>query len=672
MTGPQPTEPPVSSQMETILRSLKGIRRVGPRKWVAFCPAHPDRREPSLSLRVGRDQPVLVYCFAGCTFKEIFAALRKRRPGNASLSRVLGKSSDDSRPPDPLPGWASVYGWNERLKGDLEARQYLEQRGINLDTLIEHAIGWNGRSYTLPVFGEHRLLDNLRTYDRNGSPKMRGLFGRGSQLYPPDVLGSDAEHVVLCEGEWDALLLNQHGIPAVAGTAGATTFKEEWAEQFKGRSVWVAYDCDEAGRKGARKAAGVLTKHAKAVHIVDLDLPDKGADVTDWFARYGRSSEDFLKLLEDPAETVKNPDDGESSDDYGFILGSDVRVRPVPWLWKGYIPRRKISILEGNPGRLKTTIAMDLIARVTKGKPMPGTKGRTEPGSVLVLCAEDDEDDTLVPRLMAVGADLSQLAFYKVDRDEDGQVVPLAIPDDLQELERRIKRLAKVTGVPVQLVVIDPITAYLGERINSHNDASVRKALYPLADLASRTEVAVLLVRHLNKDGSLQAEFRGGGSIAFTGASRSVLVVEKHPEEPNRYVLARVKNNLHAPVQSVVYEGVANTTYDAPAIRWISHSELDADSLLRGPDGRSAAPARKNAEAFLNEVLSDGPMKVPELEVLAKRAGISWRTVQRAKDDLKIVVRAVRDEAGQKFDHWEWSLPYPTTPQTAKDGSGGN
>lgn len=686
MTDTNATEPTIPSQMQRVLDVLEGARSVGSCKWEAFCPAHDDQHKPSLSVAIGDVQPVVLYCHAHCTVWEIEAALRKRDPRvkvtrgkGATSGPKMGSSAGSTKPErraEPLPNLAMVAGWHERLKGDAPAKEYLRSRGINKETLVAHRIGWNGRSYTLPVFDHRDSIVNLRTYDPTATPKMRGLTGRGSHLYPGEVLEREfATDVVLCEGEWDALLLDQNGIPAVTGTAGARTFKDEWAAKFKGKSVWIVYDCDDAGRTGATNAAGYLKKHAEAVHVVDLGLPDEGADVTDWFVRYERSVDDFVKVLENPADS---PLIAKADEEDGFTLGSDVQVSPVFWVWKGYIPLGKISILEGNPERFKTTIAMDLIARVTKGRAMPGTKGRTEPGSVFVVCAEDDADDTLVPRLMAVGADLTKVAFYKVGRDEDGQVVPLSIPDDLQQLESHLGKIAARTGVPVRLIVIDPITAYLSERINSHNDASVRKALYPLGDLAGRRDVAVLLVRHLNKDGSLQAEFRGGGSIAFTGAARSVLVVEKHPDEPGKYVLARVKNNLHAPVPSVMYEGVSSPTYDAPKIRWITHVDLDATSLLRGKDGRSAAPARKAAETFLAEVLSDGPMAVPEVEALAKRAGVSWRTVERAKNELRLLVTPVRHEGGKHIDHWEWALPYPIPgldrprpPQSAeKEGKG--
>ena len=145
---------------------------------------------------------------------------------------------------------------------------------------------------------------------------------------------------------------------------------------------------------------------------------------------------------------------------------------------------------------------------------------------MVIVCAEDDLGDTIVPRLLAHGADLSRIASVPLERDEHGHVRPLSLPEHQDRLELAIRQ------VDAKLLVIDPITAYLSETINTNNDASVRRATTPLTDLAQRTGTAILLVRHLNKSGELKAKYRGGGSIAFTGAARAVLVVEEHPEQP--------------------------------------------------------------------------------------------------------------------------------------------
>ena len=213
--------------------------------------------------------------------------------------------------------------------------------------------------------------------------------------------------------------------------------------------------------------------------------------------------------------------------------------------------------------------------------------------------------------------------------------------------------------------MIDPITAYLSETINTNNDASVRRATTPLTDLAQRTGTAILLVRHLNKSGELKAKYRGGGSIAFTGAARAVLVVEEHPEQPGLMVLARVKNNLAKTIPGIGYRVASDDLYECPLIVWQGVVHIDADTLLRGRDSRRDAEVRAEAEELLRDLLSDGPARVADAKKLLADAGISNSTIQRAKQRLRIRSVRERDEQGKTIG-WMWQLP--TDDEREADG----
>lgn len=330
-----------------------------------------------------------------------------------------------------------------------------------------------------------------------------------------------------------------------------------------------------------------------------------------------------------------------------YVRLSDVETEHVRWLWPGRVPYRHVTILDGDPGTSKSTVTLDWAARVSRGGTMPDDTPVDEAGVVLV-CAEDRLEDTIKPRLKAAKANLDRIVSVTLPVDDKGHVQPLTIPDDLE----RIGEVIRTTDA--SLLIIDPITAYLPERINSHNDASVRRALTPLAQFAHEMGVAAVLVRHLNKSGDLKAMYRGGGSIAFTGAARSVLVVAEHPEASNLRVIARVKGNLAAPVPSFAYDVLPSVEYDQPLIQWRGEIDIDADTLVSGGDGRRASPARDDAEAFLRTVLADGPVAVPDIEDEARQAGHSWRTVQRAKEAVAIAER-VQAENGQILG-WEWRL----------------
>jgi hypothetical protein len=333
-----------------------------------------------------------------------------------------------------------------------------------------------------------------------------------------------------------------------------------------------------------------------------------------------------------------------------YVLLDTITRTYVSWLWSSRIPFGKVTILEGDPERAKSVLTLDLAARVSTGTPMPSELDRREPAGVVLVCAEDDLADTVIPRLLAHGADLGRIASVPLARDEHGHVHPLALPEDQDRLELAMRK------VDAKLLIIDPITAYLSETINSHNDASVRRATTPLTDLAQRTGAAVLLVRHLNKSGELKAKYRGGGSIAFTGAARAVLVVEEHPEQPGLMVLARVKNNLAKPVPSIGYRIATEELYECPLIVWQGVIHIDADTLLRGHDSRRDAEAREEAEELLCDLLSDGPAPVADAKKLLTDAGISDSTIKRAKKRLRIASVRQRDENGKTIG-WTWQLP---------------
>lgn len=336
--------------------------------------------------------------------------------------------------------------------------------------------------------------------------------------------------------------------------------------------------------------------------------------------------------------------------------------RAISWLWPGRIPLGKLTIVDGDPGMGKSVITnADIAARVTTGKPMPdGTNGIGSPRSVVLVVAEDDIGDTVRPRLEAAGADMEYVFTLPVRRNSKGNVVPLVIPDDLERLRETMDE------VQAALVVVDPITAFLPERTNTHNDASVRKALGPLKELAESTGAAVVMIRHLNKSGEGKALYRGGGSIAFSGSARSGLMVERIPDDPDWCGLAQVKGNLSHGAKTLLYRLVSvhdsqpDFPYEVPVVEWGGESDLTADQLFAKKDGRKHAPEREEAKRFLVEVLREGPVRMKEVRAQAEAAGHSWMTVKRAASDIAVDKRAVRKADGG-IKAWEWSLPKGVT-----------
>lgn len=210
----------------------------------------------------------------------------------------------------PLPSEDTIEKWATALisnKTRLKAMQ--DQRGFERKTIIEWQIGWDGSRYTIPVRDADMNLVNVRRYQMGGghTNKMLNLPGHGSAtLFRPDIL-RDNERIVLTEGETDCILLNQTGIPAVTHTAGASTFRAAWAKEFVDKDVWIAYDADDAGRKGAKRVEDILKAFARNVFIINIPMTTKGADVTDYVHLEGHGKREFEELMTDAMDRTGVP-----------------------------------------------------------------------------------------------------------------------------------------------------------------------------------------------------------------------------------------------------------------------------------------------------------------------------------------------------------------------------
>lgn len=187
-------------------------------------------------------------------------------------------------------------------------RRYLNGRGIPDETINSNLLGWNGQRITIPIYNREGKVTSFRMAkdpeDKRPGPKMFSTSGSTVELYGWDQVLKRPDQIVICEGEFDRLVLEANGFPAVTSTGGAATFRREWADELKAiEQVYMCFDRDEAGKRGTM-VVGVMMPLAKVV-----ELPEEvgqGGDVTDFFARLGRTREDFLKLLEQakPIESV--------------------------------------------------------------------------------------------------------------------------------------------------------------------------------------------------------------------------------------------------------------------------------------------------------------------------------------------------------------------------------
>ena len=486
----------------------------------------------------------------------------------------------------------------------------------------------------------------------------------------------EAPTLLVVEGEKDCQTLGRWGWVATTCSGGAGKWREEYCKFFRGKRVAILPDADEPGRGHALQVAHSLSGVAAEVRIVELP----GAkDVSEW-AEHNGSRELLIELAQNAEPATKEslealrarwlPTQGATAEtktgkstrpDAGKIIltpAADIKPVPIRWLWPGRIARGKLSLLVGHPGVGKSQLALGLAATVSQGWDWPDGSSCLC-GHSLVLSAEDDPADTILPRLIANGANLGRVHLLEGVREgftPEGREVrrELCLADDIDKLSAELEKIPDAA-----LVVIDPISAYLGE-LDSHRDASVRGVLAPLAALAAERRVAVLAIAHLNKNAYADALTRVTGSLAFVAAARCAWLVGKDRDDAARRLFVPLKNNLGADGTGLAFEiRPATVRTEAGELSTISLLWFDgeitttaAEILAAGGSAHERGEALTGAAAFLSELLAEGPVSSEEVKRQSNAASLSWATVRRVKEALKISVRKCGFAGG-----WEWSLP---------------
>lgn len=358
-----------------------------------------------------------------------------------------------------------------------------------------------------------------------------------------------------------------------------------------------------------------------------------------------RDENDLLRAGHFPADPREGLRRLESANHDGRKALTECLANVVPeaitWLWDQRIANGKLAILDGPPAAGKSTFMLDIVARLTTGRPMPFEHVARPAASVLIVAPEDGTADTIVPRLVLAGADLERVFVLARIETKDGQRL-VRIPDDVPLIENTIREKRAA------LVIIDSLMSTLGER-DTHRDAAVRSALLPLADLAERTKAAIVAIRHHSKAAGGTALTRGIGSIAFTALARSVLTLAPSPDDPDLRVVALAKVNVARPPASLGFKLVSAGQH--ARVEWIGEVAFSADDLVSQPSGEKEPRKRRQAKALLLELLAGGPVDSRAVESAAVQNDIAWATMRRAKKDLRIKSKKIGK------DRWVWFLP---------------
>jgi hypothetical protein len=347
-----------------------------------------------------------------------------------------------------------------------------------------------------------------------------------------------------------------------------------------------------------------------------------------------------------------------------IAAATDLDIRGVEWLWPGRFAIGKVGLIAGLPDMGKGQIACFIAAAVTAGVALPCDEGNAPQGNVIWLNAEDDPRDTVKPRLVAAGADPARIHFVESVRT-GGKDRTFSLVSDLPLLREEIGRIGNVV-----LVIIDPMSAYLGiGKVDGRSATDVRGVLTPLKNMAEELHVAIIGIAHFNKkDDVKSALLRVSDSIAYVAAARHVYAVLDDPEDKDRKLFVKAKNNLSADKKALRYGmGVApvghdpalNVNINAPLIVWHpQHVEITANEAMQAAGDRTA---KHEAREFLLSRLVGGPVKCDDLIEEAKQEGIAEKTLRRAKRDLRV---RSRKATGKLDAGWTWELPAkPKVPQ---------
>jgi replicative DNA helicase len=340
--------------------------------------------------------------------------------------------------------------------------------------------------------------------------------------------------------------------------------------------------------------AQVVLEHARRRRAIKV-ARDLGAAARDRTANIGAT-------LEEAADLRHELESGRGA--ARVIPFSQIPRRAVDWLWRPWIPLAMVTAVDGDPGTGKSTVLLDIAARVSRGDRMPDGSPGPEAADVVVCSAEDHPKCVIRPRLDAAGADLNRIVMIRIETPE-GPREPMLCPEDVRRIE------AAVRDRGAKLVIIDPLMAYLPADVNAHRDQDMRRALRLLSGLAERTGAAVIVVRHLNKSEGTSPIQRGGGSIGIIAAVRSGLLLAKDPDDPTGLVLASFKSNVGPSPASLRLRLVSEVEYGPARVSWGESCAITANRLLV-PEEKVAAEraeretreheARSRAEAELEAI----------------------------------------------------------------------
>ena len=457
--------------------------------------------------------------------------------------------------------------------------------------------------------------------DADGIPRYAHCRGTGGIKYRGDVAGSDKSYGFCHRGEDNQLFVFEAAIDLLSfiqlfpkdwkkrsylslGGVSSVALMTFLSERPQITSVFLCLDNDHAGNEACEKLAGEIPDGYRVIRLKPARK--------DWNEILCDENADRKKVIQETV-TMKMQ---EKEALVPMLCYKDIEQTSVEWLWFPYIPFGKLTIIQGNPGEGKTYFAMMLTAACTNRKLFPNMED-IEPFNVIYQTAEDGMGDTIKPRLVEAGADLSRVMVI----DDSEEVLTLS--DD------RIEKAVRQNHV--RLVIIDPVQAFIGAEVDMNRANEVRPVFRKLGMIAEKTSCAIVLIGHLNKSSGTQSTYRGLGSIDIMAAVRSLIFIGKVRKDPTTRVLIHEKSSLAPPGETMAFK-----LGDEEGFRWVGAYEISADELLDGKEGKATETKLERGAKLIQELLVDkNEISIRELDDKAKEQGISGRTMRDVRSRMK-------------------------------------
>ncbi len=649
----------MNDPVDAFLVLLQGVRRAGPDRWTAKCPAHSDEH-PSLSISRGEDGRLLARCHAGCSFEAILAAVGWQER-DAFTDRQAPVIRTRVRKPRGAP---------RSFETDQEALNYLanslggQRNGtwVYQDAAAAEVFrvvrfdgcrGEHPKQYR-PL---HQSSDGWRIADPPGLLRLYGL---------PEII--EASTVWVLEGEKCVEIARELGVVATTNAHGArATDQTDWTP-LSGKLVILIPDRDAAGEehlKGVRTQLACVAP-APTVKIVRLPVTNEGDDIEQFVeARRsgGVTDDDIRRELEQLAAAAPIV---EPVQELVIVRLSDVTPQQQPYLWEGRIPSASCTLVGGKQSCTKNLFAYDVIGRVTTGSPWPDDRAgpRRAPQSVILLEAEEHLESSIAPRLAAAGANLSRVFFIKgAPTNNPDRTRLISIRHDAEAIQKVAERKGDVG-----LVVISPITSYLGDVEQNSNEDVRNEIIYPLKSLAESLHCAVVILKHPNKEWQNSDPLeRIGGSAAWTEAMRCVIFIGNDPDEPEEETNPRrcaiwVKFSI-GPKPAPLSWKVRVADSGAPAIHYLDDPvTFSAGEMLVTRRKREEYKSkREKAAEWITTTLEAGPMTAAALSdaamaIVEANHLFSMDAFERARKDMREAGRLTleRKPDTNPAEWWYW------------------